>query len=70
MASTVTIDLKQSKWVGCIQRQIRLRVKAIPEIIKWLDFELNMIQERFLPMADLWRFIDEILRTEVNFDGE
>ena len=70
MASTVTIDLKQSKWVGCIQRQIRLRFKAIPEIIKWLDFELNMIQERFLPMADLWRFIDEILRTEVNFDGE
>ena len=47
-----------------------LRFKSITEIIEWLDYEPNMIQERLLPMTDLLKCIDEILRTEVNCDGK
>ena len=47
-----------------------LRLKSFTEIIEWLDYEPNMIQERLLPMTDLLKCIDEILRTEVNCDGK
>ena len=30
---TVTIDLKESKWINCIQRETIMRVKTITEII-------------------------------------
>ena len=57
-------------WIGFFQRDIILRVKEIPDIIEWLYYEPNMIQESCLHMTNLLRCIDENLRTEGSCDEE
>ena len=76
----ITIDLKLSSLIDCLERKVKLREMALPELLEWCDYVEGEINENEIDlinsngqheMIDLFRDINNIIikhKTGVTMD--
>ena len=69
LEKNITIDLNLSSWIDCLERKVKLREMALPELLEWCDYEEEDINENGIDliningqreMIDLFRDINDV----------
>jgi hypothetical protein len=70
LEKNITIDLKLSSWIDCLERKVKLREMSLPDLLKWCDYVEEEINENGIDliningqreMIDLFRDINNII---------
>ena len=70
LEKNITINLNLSSWIDCLERKVKLREMALPELLEWCDYVEGEINENEIDlinsngqheMIDLFRDINNII---------
>ena len=75
-STKITADLFESCWVDCLQRQVRVRKKALPHVMLWcesLEESLDIDDDEcdhILEMIDLFKTINAVVHEDLEVEDD